>query len=205
MSRRDEYNPVASEIPFDNTDTDFESDNVRDAIIEAKGIRTYPVELHYVNGTGGSTTMGNGSFFRTKPGTFPSGSYSGYNACFPLLVNFKSKLVSLRLVFTIANFDWTATSGPVSFDIEFRSMTHDGSVVHSMYRISWGNYSGSQVPYAFNTFDLDSSNITLLSGPDNIDADNLIGFRFVKSTAPARNINNFSDILLTLSFEEDKS
>ena len=34
MARRDEYNPVAIEIPFDNTGSGFQSDNVEDAIKE---------------------------------------------------------------------------------------------------------------------------------------------------------------------------
>lgn len=34
MSRRDSFNPVAQEIPFDNTGTDFESDNVQEALTE---------------------------------------------------------------------------------------------------------------------------------------------------------------------------
>lgn len=34
MSRRDEYNPVAVEIPFDNTGSGFQSDNVEDALKE---------------------------------------------------------------------------------------------------------------------------------------------------------------------------
>lgn len=34
MARRDEFNPVSNEIPFDNVGTDFESENVRDALIE---------------------------------------------------------------------------------------------------------------------------------------------------------------------------
>ena len=202
MSRLDVYNPVADEIHFDHPD--FQSDNVKDAILEAKGIATFPVELHFVSGTGGNTTMNNSSFFRIKPGTFPSGSFAGYTSCFPLLVPFLCRLKSLVITFTIANFDWTASAGPVSFDLEFQKILHNGSSVYSVYRVSWGNYSGSQISYGFNTFSLDSSNFTLISGVDNLQPGDLIGWRFVKSSAPARNINNFQNILLTLNFEEVK-
>lgn len=34
-TRRDEYVPVAQEVPFDNENNDFQSDNVQDAIEEA--------------------------------------------------------------------------------------------------------------------------------------------------------------------------
>jgi len=36
MSRRDSFNPVARSTPFDNDDNDFNSENVQDAIEEAK-------------------------------------------------------------------------------------------------------------------------------------------------------------------------
>lgn len=197
----------ALDTPFDNASNDFVANTVQEAIEEARegGIKTFPVELHFVSGTGGNITMNNSTFFRIKPGTFDSGSFAGYTSCFPLLVPFNCRLKDLVLTFTIANFDWVPASnaGPVSFDLEFRSIIHNGSSVYSIYRVSWGNYSGSQIPFAFNTFSLGSSNLTLISGTEVLNSGDLIGWRFVKSTAPARNINNFQNILLTLNFEED--
>ena len=38
MSRRDTFNPVAEEIPFDNTGSSFESDNVQGALLEAGNV-----------------------------------------------------------------------------------------------------------------------------------------------------------------------
>ena len=196
--------PLAEQITFDNSTNGFQALDVQAAIEEARegGIKTFPVELHFVSGTGGNTTMGNGTFFRTKPSTFASGSFAGYTSCFPLLVPFNCKLKSLVLTFTIANFDFNATAGQVSFNLEFQRIINNGSSVWSNYQVSWGNFSGSQVPFGFNTFTLDSSNWTITSGQEELEAGDLIGWRFTKSNAPERNINNFQNILLTLNFEE---
>jgi len=167
-----------------------------------EGIKTFPHFLHFHNGTGGNVTMNNGSFFRVPPSTFASGSFSGYNACFPLQVPFPCKLKTIELTFTIANFDWSASAGTIKFELEFRKIIHNGSSVHSTYNVEWGNFSGSQVSYDLNKFSLDNNNFALSSGVENLTEGDLIGFRFVKSPSGVRRINSFQNILMALNFEE---
>jgi hypothetical protein len=170
--------------------------------ITGRGIQTFPHFLHFHNGSGGNVTMNNGSFFRVPPSTFASGSFAGYNACFPLQAPFPSRLVSIELTFTIANFDFNATAGTVRFDLEFRRIIHNGSSVYSVYTVEWGNFSGSQISYDLNKFSLDASNFSLISGTEELTQGDLIGFRFVKSSSGVRRINNFQNILMVLNFEE---
>lgn len=174
----------------------FQTKNVEE------GIKTFAVPLHFVRGSGGNLTMNNGSFFRTTPGTFNSGSFAGYNDCFPLAVPVNSQLKSIVLTCTNASYDFNANSGPINFLLEFRDIFHNGSSVYSTYLVQFGNFSGSQIGYGFNTFVLDDSNFTLQTGSPTIQAGDLIGFRFVKSSTGVRDINNFQNILLTLNFEE---
>lgn len=199
---------VAKSVPFESDALEWtEAENTQQAIedcyIAAKGIKTFPYELHYVSGTGGGTTMNNSSFFRVRPGTFACGSYSGYAACFPLQVPFTCKLKSIVLTFASASFDWTAVAGPVNFELRFRTHTVNGSSEYSRILCSFGNYSGSQVPYGFNTFELTLGNgFSYISGSDEINYGEMLGVLFVKSSTGARNINNFLDIVMKLNFEE---
>lgn len=208
MSRRDDNTQVAASVPFESSELDWtDKDNVQEAIedcyIAAKGIKTFPFELHYVSGTGGGTNMNNGSFFRVRPGTFSSGSYAGYPACFPLQIPFKCKLNSIVLTFASASYDWTNQTGPIRFELELRDHVQNGSSVQSRILVEFGSFTGSFTGYGFFRYELFLNNgFTYISGDDEIDYGQLIGVRFVKSTGGLRNINRFADIVMKLNFEE---
>jgi hypothetical protein len=147
MSRRDDYTQVAESVPFDSDNVDWTStDNVQQAIEDcyeaAKGIRTFPFELHYVSGTGLNTTMSNGSIFRVRPGTFSSMSFSGYPAAFPLQTPFKCKLYSIVMTFRKADFDWNASGGQILWELETQSMVYNGSSVVNRILVRLGNAAG---------------------------------------------------------------
>lgn len=212
MSRRDTYIPVAESVPFDSTDLDWtSSDDVQTAIEEcyeaAKGIRTFPYELHYVSGKGLNTTMSNGSIFRVRPGTFASASYSGYPSAFPMQAPFNCKLYSIIITFRKANFDWNATSGPILFELETRSHTYNGSSILNRILVRFGDWSGNTTGDDTHRFEL-SYNDTggegweFISGIEEIDYGDMIGCRFVKAPSGDRRINSWVDIVLELNYEE---
>lgn len=209
--------PVAESTPFEplrnpdctGAESVLESTDVQCAIEEcyhkAKGIKTFPFELHYVSGTGGGTTMNNNTFFRVRPGTFSSGSYGGYPSCFPLQMPFKCRLYSVVLTFALANFNYSATPGQVALQLTMRDHTQNGSSVHNQTLLKWGNYSGTQIPYGFNTVELFASTVgdgfQVTSGSDEYVYGQQIGVLF---TLPGltREIQSFSDIVMKLNFEE---
>jgi hypothetical protein len=207
MARRDSYIPVAKEVPFSNED--FQSKNVQDAIIEAKGIKTFGYDLHFVSGTGLNTSMSNGTFFRVRPGTFSSGSFSGYPAAFPLQMPFKCKLFSIVLTFRRANFDFDSVSGPILFEIENRTHQYNGSSIVNRVLVRFGNFSGSQTgtdTFRFELFynDTGGDGFEYISGTEELDYGELIGCRFVKAPSGDRRINSFVDIIMKLNYEEIK-
>lgn len=206
---------VAEETPFDNSNSEFNADNVQDAIEEAKGIRTFPFELHYVSGTGLNTKMTNGSFFRVRPGTFSSGSYSGYPAAFPLQTPFRCKLYSIVLTFRKADFDWNASGGQILFEIETRNHYYNGSDIYNRILVRMGNYgtgyggwgsSSGDGTWEQELFFNDSGGdgFEYISGDDEIDFAVMIGCRFVKAPSGDRRINSFRDIVMKLNYEEVK-
>lgn len=206
---------VAEETPFDNSNSEFNADNVQDAIEEAKGIRTFPFELHYVSGTGLNTKMTNGSFFRVRPGTFSSGSYSGYPASFPLQTPFRCKLYSIVLTFRKADFDWNASGGQILFEIETRNHYYNGSDIYNRILVRMGNYgtgyggwgsSSGDGTWEQELFFNDSGGdgFEYISGDDEIGFAVMIGCRFVKAPSGDRRINSFRDIVMKLNYEEVK-
>ena len=217
MNKLIEQTQVARNTPF-SASTDFEeillSDNVRDAIeesyVKAKGIRTFPYELHFVSGTGLNTTMSNGAFFRVRPGTFNSGSWSGYPAAFPLQTPFRCRLFSIVLTFRQASFDWNATAGLIRFEIETRGHEYNGSFIKNRTLVKFGNFSASSTgtgTFSFEIFRKDGE----VEGFEYIEDDvyssindygELIGCRFVKAPVGDRRINSFSDIVMKLNYEE---
>jgi len=168
------------------------------------GISTFPFDLHFVSGTGLNTQMSNGSFFRVRPGTFASGSYSGYPAAFPLQMPFRSKLYSIVLTFRLAAFDFSAVSGPLLFELEFREHYYNGSDVKTRLLVSFGDFSGNQTPtdtWRYELFEDSFSYIDPLL-PQEFQYAEVIGVRFVKAPAGDRRINSFRDIVMKLNFEE---
>jgi len=169
-----------------------------------KGVNTFPFELHYVSGTGLNTTMSNGSFFRVRPGTFLSGSYSGYPAAFPLQMPYRCKLYSIVLTFREASFDWSAVPGPLLFELEFRSHYYNGSDVKTRVVVSFGNFSGSSTGHSTWRYELFENSWTYIDPvlPKEFEYAEMIGVRFVKAPSGARRINSWTDIVLKLNFEE---
>lgn len=197
---------TSSSLFFDNATNGFTSDNAQSAIEEAKagGILTFPFELHYVSGVGLNTVMSNSSFFRVPPGTNPSGSYSGYPSAFPIQIPYDCKLQKIILTFRAAAFDYNAVAGPILFDLELRSHVYNGSSVHSLHTVSFGSFSGSSTGHDQHTYELyaGTPGFTLTSGTQKIDYGAMIGARFVKTGSGDRRINNFTDIVMKLLFEE---
>jgi len=209
-------NPVALGVPFEkqrdpdsqNKKSPLLSEEVQSAIEEcywkAKGIKTFPFELHFVSGTGLNTSMSNGSFFRVRPGTFSSGSFSGYPAAFPLQMPFRCKLYSIILTFRVAAFDFNATAGPILFELEFRVHFYNGSDVKTRILVSFGNFSGNSTgtdTWRYELFD-DSFSVIDPLLPNDFDYAEMIGVRFVKASSGDRRINSFTDIVMKLNFEE---
>lgn len=197
----------ADNIFFDNSTNDFNSDNIQEAIEEAKGIRTFPFDLHFVSGTGLNTTMSNGSFFRVRPGTFASGSYSGYPAAFPLQLPFNCRLFSIVLTFRSAAFDWNATSGPILFEIETRDHQYNGSTVSNRILVRFGNFVNSSTGTDTFKYELFFNNsggegFEYISGSPELGYGDMIGCRFVKAPSGVRRINSFTDIVMKLNYEE---
>jgi len=211
-------NQVAASVPFEPT-SEILSDNVQDAIQEAyskaKGIRTFPFELHYVSGTGSNTTMNNGTFFRVRPVTASSGSFSGYPAAFPLQLPFNCKLFSIVLTFRRADFDWNTSGGIIRFELETRTHTYNGSSILNRVMVRIGNY-GAGFPPGWNSSTGDSTftNEVFFNSDDNVQGfsyisgipemvyGDMIGCRFVKAPTGDRRINSFSDIVMKLNYEE---
>jgi len=201
----------ASGIKYTPDGIIFTSDNVQDAIYESyvksKGIRTFPFELHYVSGTGLNTNMSNGSFFRVRPGTFSSGSYSGYPAAFPLQIPFDCKLFSIVLTFRQASFDWNANFGPILFEIETRDHYYNGSDIHNRILVRFGNWNFSSTGTATHQFELfyndtGGQGFSYISGNQVHGYGDMVGCRFVKAPSGDRRINSFRDIVMKLNFEE---
>lgn len=205
---------VAGSLPFDKSTeigVILDSDNTQEAIerayVLAKGIRTFPFELHYVSGTGLNTTMSNGSIFRVRPGVFPSASYSGYPAAFPLQMPFKSQIFSIILTFRQAAFDYNAIAGHILFELESRVHTYNGSSVCNRILVRFGNYSGNSTGHDKHQYEL-FYNDTGGAGFEYIEGDceheygDMVGCRFVKAPTGDRRINSFTDIIMKLNFEE---
>lgn len=200
------FNQNAKGTPFDNTGTTFTKTNVQEAIEEAKITalkRNFNVPLHFVSGTGLNTSMSNGAFFRVYPGTFASGSYSGYPSSFPTQMPYNSKINSMSLTFRVAAFDFNTTAGTIKFDIEFRLHQYNGSTVYSIATCSFGSFSGNSTGAATHVFELlPTTNFVFQSGyPETFSFADMIGYRFVKTASVDRAINSFTDVRLTLNME----
>lgn len=208
--RRFQITQTAKETPFDSSDVNWTSaddteEAIKDCYIAAKGIKTFPFELHYVSGTGLNTSMSNGAFFRVRPGTFASGSYSGYPSAFPLQMPFSCKLYSIVLTFREASFDWNATPGSILFELEFRRHYYNGSGVLCRLLVT--------IPGSFNLgstgtntwrYELFNTNFSVIDPalPNNFLYGEMVGVRFVKASSGDRRINSFKDIVMKLNFEE---
>jgi len=213
MIKNIDITQVAESLPFEAS-SEYSaillSDNTRDAIEEAyskaKGIRTFPFELHYVSGTGLNTTMSNGAFFRVRPGTSASGSYSGYPSAFPLQSPFNCKLYSIVLTFRNMNFDWSATSGPICFEIETRNHYYNGSDVSSRVQVTFGNFSGSLTGHDTWRYELfyntSGDGFYRISGDEFHNYGDMIGCRFVKASVGDRKVNSMVDVVMKLNYEE---
>jgi len=220
MSRRDTFLQVAETVPFDNDNLDWTtSDNVQEAIIDAyeaaKGIRTFPLDLHYVSGTGLNTSMSNGTIFRVRPGTFNSMSFSGYPAAFPLQMPFNCRLYSIVMTFREASFDWNSSGGQILWELETQKMTYNQSSVANRILVRLGNYGtgfgGSGNSTGTNTWTAElffnnsgGDGFEYISGDPELSYGDLIGCRFVKAPSGDRRVNSWRDIVLKLNFEEVK-
>ena len=206
------FQPIqeAIDTPFESSGLEWtEASNVQDAIEEcytaAKGIKTFPFELHYVSGTGLNTSMSNGNFFRVRPGTFLSGSYSGYPAAFPLQMPFNCKLYSIVLTFREASFDWNATGGSILFELEFRNHFYNGSDIKARLLVTIpGSFQFSSTGTDTFRYELFSNNFSVIDSglPNLFGYGDMIGVRFVKAPSGDRRINSFRDIVMKLNFEE---
>ena len=162
--------------------------------------------MHYVSGTGLNTSMGNGSFFRVRPGVFSSGSYSGYPSAFPLQIPFNCKLRSIVLTFRQASFDYNVTSGQILFEIETRSHVYNGSSIHNRVLVRFGDFSGNSTGHSTHTYELFYNNVggdgfEYISGDGEIDCGTMIGCRFVKAPSGDRRINSWTDIIMKLNYD----
>lgn len=120
---RDEFNPHAESVPFDNSDNGFESDDVQAAIEESKeqasGFGRVPlIMLH--NGTlSNGEEIGRNELMADKKYIFP--------------VNFK-----------ITHLTWNNARSNVDFDLEFYRYNYSGSLYPSQpfftYEVRNGEY-----------------------------------------------------------------
>jgi hypothetical protein len=205
--------------PFDSSNVDWTGSGdvqtaIEDCYTAAKGIRTFPFELHYVSGTGLNTRMSNGAFFRVRPGTFSSGSYSGYPSAFPLQTPFRCKLYSIILTFRKADFDWNASGGIIRFEIETREHYYNGSDIVNRVLVKMGNYGtgyggwgsssgdGTWREELFFNNNPNEEGFEYISGDEEIEYGTMIGCRFVKAPSGDRRINSFRDIVMKLNYEE---
>lgn len=207
MSKLFESTQVAVSIPFDNSTNGFTADNVQTAIEQARGIKTFSFNLHYVSGTGLNTAMNNGSFFRVNPGTFSSGSNSGYPACFPLQAPFNCKIYSIVLTFRSAAFDFNATLGPILFELETNTHTYNGKTVKNIALLQFGDFNNSSTGTSTFTYELfkttaGTDGFSYVSGVEQITYGEMIGCRFVKPSSGDRRINSFRDIVMKINYEE---
>lgn len=173
-------------------------DNVQDALehLYTKS-RSYTWQIHRRSGT-----LNNGSFFYADLTTTPCGSYSGYPSCYCLSVPYNSKIASINLIVTNAAWSWTNTTGPIHFKMEVRDHNQNGSSVVNNITASWGNYTGTQLGYGFHQFTLYPDQELTFQNGNIFSANDLIGIRFVKSSFGTRDINNFTNIILQINFEE---
>jgi hypothetical protein len=176
------------------------------AYYRAESIRRFSIELHFVSGTGLNTTMSNGSFFRVRPGTSPSGAYSGYPAAFPYQFPYAAKLETAIMTFRVAAFDFNATAGPVLWELETRAHVYNGSSVYNRLLMSFGTFSGNSTGTDTWRFELTDNgaadSFSYIEGDAAIDYGEMIGFRFVKAPSGDRRINSFTDIILKLNYME---
>jgi hypothetical protein len=206
------YPPGSTIVGFDSTGLDWTTaDECQTAIIDAynaaKGIRTFPFELHFVEGTKLNTIMGNGSFFRVRPGTFSSGSYSGYPSAFPLQAPFPCRLYSMIITFRQAAFDYNVTPGPILWELETREHFYNGSDIINRILVRFGSFSGSSTGTDTFRYELFLNNsggdgFSYISGDEDIDYGKMIGCRYVKAPSGDRRINSWTDIVLKLNYEE---
>jgi hypothetical protein len=203
--------PTAYSTPFDNSTNGFTATSTQAAIEEVwnevVGLKTFSFDLHFVSGTGLNTSMSNGSFFRVRPGTFSSGSYSGYPSAFPLQMPYNCKLDSIILTFRKADFDFNATAGHILFEIETRDHYYNGSDVLNRTLVRFGNFSGSSTGTDTFRFELFYNNtggqgFEYISGDSEIEYAKLIGCRFVKAPSGDRRINSWTDIVMKLNYIE---
>lgn len=203
---------VARSVPFDNSTNDIVGDNVQSVLEElyfGGGIKTFAYDLHFVSGTGLNTNMSNGTFFRVRPSTASSGSFSGYPAAFPLQMPFACKLFSIVITFRSAAFDWNASFGPILFELESRDHAYNGSAINNRILVSFGNFNFSSTgtdTFRYELFfnDQGGEGFSYISGDPELSFGQMIGYRFVKAPSGDRRINSFVDIVLKLNFEEIK-
>ena len=176
--------------------------NVQDAIVEARGVNQWVYRLHYGDGANLNVTMSNSSFFRVYPGTFSSGSYSGYPTSFPERVPYDCFLQSAGITFRNASFDYNVISGSILWDLEIRNHVYNGSSINSTYTVPVGDFSGNQTGHSTWKFLVPVADMTIVSGSNEYMMGDMIGCRFVKTSSGDRRINSFTDIVLDLIFEE---
>lgn len=186
---------------FDDTTTIGQligHDNVQEAIEHLyQKARAYTWQIHRRQGT-----LNNGSFFYADLTTSPCGSYSGYPSCYCLSVPYNSRITSINVIVTDAAWSWTNTTGPISFIMEVRSHYQNGSNAINNILASWGSYTGTQLGYGFHQFTLYPDSELSFSNGNSFNVNDLIGIRFQKSGVGVRDINNFTNIILQINFEE---
>jgi hypothetical protein len=112
MPRRDEHTSVAESTPFDNTGNDFVSDNVQDAIEEAKqnaeGFPRAGIRGVYNGTVGNNNWLGPSELLPNTP-----------FVVFP--VNTKLNEIT-----------WSNQTSNVAFRIEFRTVSKTGTIFYTM-------------------------------------------------------------------------
>lgn len=120
MSRRDNFNPVAEEIPFENDGTDFDSINLQDAVEEAgTGVTVALNTPRYTLVLQHNGTVGNNTFF-------------GYSNLLPgddtpIIVPIKSDLFEFTFSNSNSNADYT---------LEFRKNSTTGTTFYTVSKVN---------------------------------------------------------------------
>lgn len=112
MSRRDEFNPVAEGIPFDNSTNGFTADNTQAAIEEAK-----------------QTAEG---FPRATIGSIQNGTVGNNDWLGPNELTPNTPLVVFPVSTKINEITWSNQNDDVRFEIEFRRGSKTGTIFYTL-------------------------------------------------------------------------